>query len=362
MQKSKKVNILLIILLISMFIVIPILFISIQRDIEIKTTGSVNNVYVSGDYAYIAEGFSLMVIDVSDPTNPGTPVYEDTTGWARGVYVSGDYAYVADGDSGLAIIDISDPTNPGTPVYEDTTGYACGVYVRGVYAYVADYSSGLVIINISDSDNISNFILILIVFSIVVFWTLIITIKVRKRSKDKKKKREWKIQDEIAREKAEEQARVNYLKHVKAENQRIITQAKFMVETGQWSEAIKMFKKSKEISIKQSWSDWVKYNEEMISKCKEMKERQQQERERREKIERIMRVSSRIRLDTMRDILNLEPYIFHERLIDWAEKFGFEIDGDYLNINKDKVSDFIEKLDKQFSDWEQVEKDRIGKK
>ncbi|GAH40921.1 unnamed protein product, partial [marine sediment metagenome] len=139
-------------------------------------------------------------------------------------------------------------------------------------------------------------------------------------------------------------------------------QAKFMVESEQWREAIKMFKKSKEISIKQGWSDWVRYNEEMISKCKEMKERQQQERERREKIERIMQVSSRIRLDTMRDILNLEPHVFNERLIDWAEEFGFEIDGDYLNINKDKVSDFIEKLDKQFSDWEQVEKDRIGKK
>ncbi len=93
-----------------------------------------------------------------------------------------------------------------------------------------------------------------------------------------------------------------------------------------------------------------------------MKEKQQQERERREKIERIMQVSSRIRLDTMRDVLNLEPKIFHERLIDWAEEFGFEIDGDYLNVNKDRVSDFIEKLDKQFSDWEQVEKDRIGKK
>ena len=40
--------------------------------------------------------------------------YEDTTGFACDVYVSGDYAYIADESSGLAVIDISDPTNPGT--------------------------------------------------------------------------------------------------------------------------------------------------------------------------------------------------------------------------------------------------------
>ena len=139
-----------------MFIVIPNLLISIQRDFEIPideknpneiintqtpqessvyyedTTGYAGGVYVSGDYAYVADGFSgLAVINISNPINPGTPVYEDTTGYARDVYVSGDYAYVADYMSGLAVIEISDPTNPGTPVYEDTNGSARGVYVSG---------------------------------------------------------------------------------------------------------------------------------------------------------------------------------------------------------------------------------------
>ncbi len=82
-----------------------------------NTTGSASGIYVSGDYAYVADGVSgLAVIDISDPTNPGIPVYEDTNGYASNVYVSGDYAYVADGFSGFAVINISDPTNPGTPV------------------------------------------------------------------------------------------------------------------------------------------------------------------------------------------------------------------------------------------------------
>ena len=112
------------------------------------TTGSARGVYVSGDYAYVADYSSgLAVIDISDPTNPGTPVYESTTGNAFGVYISGDYAYMAH-ESGLAVIDISDPTNPGTLDNELTTDQAVGVYVSGFYAYVADYNSGLAVIKI----------------------------------------------------------------------------------------------------------------------------------------------------------------------------------------------------------------------
>ncbi len=48
---------------------------------------------------------------------------------ALAVYVRGDYAYVANFQSGLAVINVFDPTNPGTPVYEDTPGGAFGVYV-----------------------------------------------------------------------------------------------------------------------------------------------------------------------------------------------------------------------------------------
>ena len=73
----------------------------------------------------------------------------NTNGYARGVYIAGDYAYVAVGDYGLAIIDISDPTNPGIPVYKDTSGDARSVFVAGNYAFVADMSSGLAVIDIS---------------------------------------------------------------------------------------------------------------------------------------------------------------------------------------------------------------------
>ena len=87
-------------------------------------------------------------------------------------------------------------------------------------------------------------------------------------------------------------------------------------------------------------------------------EREKVEREKakkeREKLERMMRVSSRIRLDIMRDVLNLDLHTFNEKIFEWAEEFSFEVDGDYLNINKDTVSSFIDSLEKKFSEWEKV--------
>jgi len=117
MQKSKKKSLLRIILIISMFVVIPNLLVSLQKDSEIP----------------IEEQNSNEIINTR-PSQEASVYHENTNGAAFGVYVSGDYAYVAAYDTGLAVIDISDPTNPGTPVYEDTTGIALDVYVNGDYA------------------------------------------------------------------------------------------------------------------------------------------------------------------------------------------------------------------------------------
>ena len=84
MQKSKKIKILLIILLSFIFIVIPNLLISIQRDIEIRFDEKNPNEMIN-----------------TQPPQESSVYYEDTTGYALGIYVSGDYAYVADSGSGL---------------------------------------------------------------------------------------------------------------------------------------------------------------------------------------------------------------------------------------------------------------------
>ncbi len=69
-------------------------------------------VVVAGDYAYVAAGSVLYIINVSDPAAPFEEGFYDTPLDVYGVFVAGDYAYVADGSLGLCIIDVSDSDAP----------------------------------------------------------------------------------------------------------------------------------------------------------------------------------------------------------------------------------------------------------
>jgi len=121
---------------------------------QVVDTGNAYSVFVSGNYAYVADNTDgLEIIDISDPTNPVEVGQVVDTGSARGVFVSGNYAYVVDNTDGLEIIDISDPLNPVEVGSVDDGGNAVGVFVSGNYAYVADSGDGLEIIDISDPTN-----------------------------------------------------------------------------------------------------------------------------------------------------------------------------------------------------------------
>jgi hypothetical protein len=115
------------------------------------TAGPAQGVYVEGNYAYIAEGFSgLQIIDISNPAAPTLAGSINTPGTALGVHVVGNYAYVADGDAGLQVINISEPATPTLVGSLDTPGWAVGIYVKNYCAYVAADELGLQIINISE--------------------------------------------------------------------------------------------------------------------------------------------------------------------------------------------------------------------
>lgn len=119
-----------------------------------STLASANNIFVSGNYAYLADGTAgLLVVNISDPENPEFLGSYDTSGEALDVAVSNGYAYVADGSSGLAIIDVSDPYSPELKSTY-STGDARGVTTQGDYVYIANGSSNdLVIVDISDPEH-----------------------------------------------------------------------------------------------------------------------------------------------------------------------------------------------------------------
>ena len=74
------------------------------------------------------------------------------------------------------------------------------------------------------------------------------------------------------------------------------------------------------------------------------------------KLKELIEKSPRVNLKQIKVALKMDTHTFNNKIIDWADEFGFIIDGDYLIVNKDTVSDFIDALDKQFAKWEKGKK------
>ncbi len=82
--------------------------------------------------------------------------------------------------------------------------------------------------------------------------------------------------------------------------------------------------------------------------------------ERTKKIKRMLQVSNRIKLDMMRNALNMEKKAFDVKIFEWAEEFDFVIDGDILIVDKETISDYINKLDIMFETWENSESEKLS--
>ena len=97
-----------------------------------------------------------------------------------------------------------------------------------------------------------------------------------------------------------------------------------------------------DISIKNQVQELIKFAK---------KEFEKQTSELREKLTRMLNVSTRLNLNRMQNALDMDKRIFDNKIFEWAEEFSFTIDGDYLLINKETVSDFIDALDDEYKKW-----------
>ena len=109
---------------------------------------------VRGNYAYIGNGLTFQVLDISNPSNPKVVGELLTNTLIEKVVVSGNYAYTI---SPLQIIDISNPTNPVlVSTLQPTAEYPdlpTAITVQGNYAYLGDFYGFIVIVDISDPSN-----------------------------------------------------------------------------------------------------------------------------------------------------------------------------------------------------------------
>lgn len=111
--------------------------------VDQEVSGNCFDICINGNYAYLPTDTSnsVAVIDISDPTNPGTPSYITIDGNPSGVFVEGNYLFIGTTanypDGRLAVVDISNPTSPGSPVYTNVSGGAYKICVAYNFAYIA---------------------------------------------------------------------------------------------------------------------------------------------------------------------------------------------------------------------------------
>jgi hypothetical protein len=117
-----------------------------------KTRIAVWDVAVSGEYAYITlddsagQGF-VKVLDISNPTTP-FEIGSTRVDLAGDIAIEGNYAFVANG-RGVQILNVSTPSSPTMITSYDTPNFAQGLKVKDNYVYINDLF-GVEIVDISD--------------------------------------------------------------------------------------------------------------------------------------------------------------------------------------------------------------------
>ena len=99
------------------------------------TTDYVYGLDVVGSHAYLANNDDgLVIADVTIPSNPVSVSSNDYYGDARRIKVHSGFAYVGDGGT-LSVFDVSDPMNP--KVYGGKQVFAYGLAIQGNMAFTA---------------------------------------------------------------------------------------------------------------------------------------------------------------------------------------------------------------------------------
>lgn len=112
--------------------------------------GHARSLTVSGQYAYIALGLDgLSIVDIINPNAPVQISTVSTNGLTQAIALTGTRALVANGEDGVEVLDV---TNPAAPVALSTIaldGFICDIAIAGNYAYAVDKDNGMYVLDIT---------------------------------------------------------------------------------------------------------------------------------------------------------------------------------------------------------------------
>ena len=80
-----------------------------------------------------------------------------------------------------------------------------------------------------------------------------------------------------------------------------------------------------------------------------------------DKLKRIMQVSNKIRLDMLRDLLEMDQNTFDNKLIAYMKQFGTKVEGNYIIVNKDTLAELLSDLDEKREGWDTMEIFKVKK-
>lgn len=121
--------------------------------------GAYQNIVVTGGFAYLANEYGLVIIDLSDPAHPhrvGDMRLKDPPGGeilsaTKDIAVKNGLAYLTAENGGIKIVDVSQAANP-TLIGSFSLSMANAVAIVGNLAYVAG-GSGLTVVDVTDPHN-----------------------------------------------------------------------------------------------------------------------------------------------------------------------------------------------------------------
>jgi hypothetical protein len=108
-------------------------------------------ILISGNLAYVGEDYyGLRIVDLSVPSAPATLGYYNAYGSDPGyLALNGNHIYLCLDDE-LLIIDVSDPADPQLASTFAVDNFLYGVAIENGIAYLANGEYGLVVVNVSD--------------------------------------------------------------------------------------------------------------------------------------------------------------------------------------------------------------------
>jgi len=115
-------------------------------------------------------------------------------------------------------------------------------------------------------------------------------------------------------------------------------------EEGNLQEALKYYNKALEIDPQFIYA--VNARNQILTNLEGLKEESTNLNQHKnlEQLKSLLEMSKRIKIEMIQTLLNIEKVKLLEILIDWGVKYQFEIDGEFLIINKETLPDLIKSL------------------